>query len=126
MTGGCPELTRADPAAAVLTGAQVLDIAALAIRLTQRFDRPQDIEWAIDRAGRLWLLQARPMTALPDPVGWPPPGPGLWMRNFRLGEWLPEAMTTASDGNMPRMSSAEASASGRCRIRRPAGFSVLT
>lgn len=93
VTAGCPELTRADPAVAVLTGAQVLDIAALGTRVAQRFDRPQDIEWAIDRAGRLWLLQARPMTALPDPVGWPPPGPGLWMRNFRLGEWLPEAMT---------------------------------
>ena len=21
------------------------------------------------------------------------PGPGLWSRNFRLGEWLPEAVT---------------------------------
>ena len=33
------------------------------------------------------------MTALPEPVGWEPPVPGYWMRNFRLGEWLPEAMT---------------------------------
>ncbi len=33
------------------------------------------------------------MTALPEPVSWTPPGPGLWMRNFRLGEWLPEAVT---------------------------------
>jgi pyruvate,water dikinase len=41
----------------------------------------------------LWLLQARPMTALPEPVSWTAPGPGLWMRNFRLGEWLPEAVT---------------------------------
>ena len=43
--------------------------------------------------GRLWLLQARPMTALPELVLWTAPGPGLWMRNFRLGEWLPEAVT---------------------------------
>jgi pyruvate,water dikinase len=41
----------------------------------------------------LWLLQARPMTALPDPVDWTPPTPGYWMRNLRLGEWLPEPMT---------------------------------
>jgi rifampicin phosphotransferase len=41
----------------------------------------------------LWLLQARPMTALPDPVDWTPPAPGYWMRNLRLGEWLPEPMT---------------------------------
>ena len=41
----------------------------------------------------MWLLQARPMTALPDPVDWTPPTPGYWMRNLRLGEWLPEPMT---------------------------------
>jgi pyruvate,water dikinase len=41
----------------------------------------------------VWLLQARPMTALPDPVDWTPPAPGYWMRNLRLGEWLPEPMT---------------------------------
>ncbi len=33
------------------------------------------------------------MTALPEPVSWTAPGPGLWSRNFRLGEWLPEAVT---------------------------------
>jgi rifampicin phosphotransferase len=33
------------------------------------------------------------MTALPDPVDWAPPSPGYWMRNLRLGEWLPEPMT---------------------------------
>src|SRR5215208_4974025 len=43
--------------------------------------------------GVLYLLQVRPMTALPEAVEWEPPAPGYWMRNFRLGEWLPEAMT---------------------------------
>jgi pyruvate,water dikinase len=33
------------------------------------------------------------MTALPDPAAWDPPGPGVWQRNFRLGEWLPEPVT---------------------------------
>src|SRR5215216_2335855 len=33
------------------------------------------------------------MTAVPETVSWTAPGRGLWMRNFRLGEWLPEAMT---------------------------------
>ncbi len=32
-------------------------------------------------------------TALPEPVAWDPPGPGVWQRNFRLGEWLPEPLT---------------------------------
>jgi rifampicin phosphotransferase len=78
----------------VLTAQQAQAVAQLAIRVADRFDgQPQDIEWAIDHQGLLWLLQARPMTAVPEPVSWTAPGPGLWMRNFRLGEWLPEALT---------------------------------
>jgi rifampicin phosphotransferase len=77
----------------VLTGQQAQAVADLARKIADRYGRPQDIEWAIDRDGRLWLLQARPMTALPEPVLWTAPGPGLWSRNFRLGEWLPEAVT---------------------------------
>jgi phosphohistidine swiveling domain-containing protein len=77
----------------VLTAGQAQQVAELARTIADRYERPQDIEWAIDRDGRLWLLQARPMTAIPEPVSWTAPGPGLWMRNFRLGEWLPEAVT---------------------------------
>lgn len=71
---------------------QVRAVAELARRVESRFGRPQDIEWAF-ADGRLFLLQARPMTALPDPVDWRAPGPGLWQRNFRMGEWLPEPLT---------------------------------
>jgi len=80
---------------------QARQVAELARRVQAHFATPQDLEWAItdDATGAggtgagLWLLQARPMTALPDPVTWKPPAPGYWMRNFRLGEWLPEPMT---------------------------------
>jgi phosphohistidine swiveling domain-containing protein len=83
---------------------QARQIATLARRVHAHLGSPQDLEWAIttDPSGRdgadgveggLWLLQARPMTALPDPVDWTPPAPGYWMRNLRLGEWLPEPMT---------------------------------
>src|SRR5215216_142697 len=71
---------------------QAVKIAELARRAEAHFGSPQDIEWAIS-GDELYLLQARPMTALPEPVEWKPPRPGYWMRNFRLGEWLPEAMT---------------------------------
>jgi len=71
---------------------QALEVAALARRVEAHFGPPQDVEWAIS-GGVLYLLQARPMTALPEAVEWEPPRPGYWMRNFRLGEWLPEAMT---------------------------------
>jgi phosphohistidine swiveling domain-containing protein len=86
--------TRRTPDGPVLDEQQARAVAELARRVADRYDgQPQDIEWAIDTRGMLWLLQARPMTAVPEPVSWAAPGPGLWMRNFRLGEWLPEAVT---------------------------------
>ena len=89
-----PQRTRRSSAGAdVLDEAQAGQIAAMATRIAAHYGPPQDIEWAIDTKGMLWLLQARPMTALPEPVAFTAPGPGLWMRNFRLGEWLPEAVT---------------------------------
>jgi pyruvate,water dikinase len=75
-----------------ITAEQAVKIAELARRVEEHFGSPQDIEWAIS-GDELYLLQARPMTAMPEPVEWKPPRPGYWMRNFRLGEWLPEAMT---------------------------------
>jgi len=75
-----------------LTAGQAHEVAQLARRVEAHFGSPQDVEWAIS-GDALYLLQARPMTALPDHVEWKPPRPGYWMRNFRLGEWLPEAMT---------------------------------
>lgn len=68
-------------------------VAALGRRIEGVLGGPQDIEWALDSRGDVILLQARPMTALPAAVDWAAPGPGLWFRNFRLGEWLPDPMT---------------------------------
>ncbi len=39
------------------------------------------------------LLQARAMTALPEPVTWTAPHAGAWLRNFRLGEWIGAPVT---------------------------------
>lgn len=59
-----------------LTDEQIRAVAALARRVERHFHHPQDIEWAI--AGeQLYLLQARPITALTqmaDPDGMP----NLW------------------------------------------------
>ncbi len=78
---------------AAITREQAREIAALARRVEAHFGGvPQDVEWALER-GRLYVLQARPMTALPDEVDWTPPEPGYWLRTFRLGEWLSDPMT---------------------------------
>lgn len=58
---------RDEPADAVPLPTAVLhELARLGTRVAAHFGRPQDIEWA-HAEGRVWLLQARPMTALPPP-----------------------------------------------------------
>ncbi|HEX6128604.1 MAG TPA: PEP/pyruvate-binding domain-containing protein [Candidatus Limnocylindria bacterium] len=72
---------------------QALEIAAEARRIAHIRGMPQDIEWAIDTEGTLWILQARPMTALPPDVSWVPAARGAYHRSFRFGEWIGEPVT---------------------------------
>lgn len=44
-----------------LTTGQVIELARQAISIEKHFRKPQDIEWAIDRAGKIIILQARPL-----------------------------------------------------------------
>jgi phosphohistidine swiveling domain-containing protein len=54
-----------------LPDAQILELADLCQRVAEAYDSPQDIEWAW-AGGKLYLLQARPITTLfPTPVGVP-------------------------------------------------------
>ena len=57
---------------------------------------PQDMEWAL-AGGELFLLQARPMVFMDntnDGIKWRSPVPGAsWRHNWRLGEWIPHAVT---------------------------------
>ena len=68
-------------------------VAREARRIADARGTPQDIEWAIDGDGSLWILQARPMTALPPDVSWIAPAPGAYTRMLRLGEWIAEPVT---------------------------------
>lgn len=65
-----------------ITVDQARTVAELARRVEAHFGAPQDIEWAL-AGGRVWLLQARPITALPAsaaiPVEVPP---GFWQRDL--------------------------------------------
>ncbi|WP_020576405.1 PEP/pyruvate-binding domain-containing protein [Actinopolymorpha alba] len=47
-----------------LTRAQLAELHQVGQRLQGHFGAPQDIEWAIDGDGTLWLLQSRPITTL--------------------------------------------------------------
>ncbi|MHB8420700.1 MAG: PEP/pyruvate-binding domain-containing protein [Myxococcales bacterium] len=86
------ELLRTREGERALSPAQARAVAVTARDIERHFGRPQDVEWAF-AGGELWVLQARPMTALPEAVEWRPPTPGHWMRDFRIGEWLSGPMT---------------------------------
>lgn len=54
----------------LLSESDAIAVSALARDCETACGRPQDIEWAIDEGGKLWLLQSRPITTLgltPDP-----------------------------------------------------------
>ncbi|MDQ4093055.1 MAG: phosphoenolpyruvate synthase, partial [Actinomycetota bacterium] len=72
--GGTEKVTRpADAEQPCLQDAQIRHLVALGRRVQAHYGAPQDIEWALDGAGALWLTQARPITTLyPLPV--PPDG----------------------------------------------------
>ncbi len=85
-------MCRAAPEGAI-DADQALAVTELARRVEAHFGgTPQDIEWAL-AGGQLVLLQARPITALPELVEWKAPLPGAWIRHFRLGEWLGDPVT---------------------------------
>lgn len=70
----------------------IRQVAHIAGRVAIELGKPQDIEWAWD-GKELWIVQARPITELPDDVSWDPPAPGMYHRSFRFGEWIPEPVT---------------------------------
>jgi len=56
-----------------LTDEQLVALAKLGMQVEAHFGAPQDIEWAIDDSGKIWLTQARPITTLfPLPADAPP------------------------------------------------------
>jgi phosphohistidine swiveling domain-containing protein len=66
LTGGGTEqqvLSEADETSC-LTDEQIRALAKLGARVEDHFGAPQDTEWAIDDAEKLWLTQARPITTL--------------------------------------------------------------
>jgi pyruvate,water dikinase len=74
LTGQQPE-----PATGCLTTAQLEQLRAVGERLQRRAGAPQDVEWAFDRDGTLWLLQSRAITTLfPLPEA-SRPGPGVYL-----------------------------------------------
>lgn len=83
--GGAGEPVNTSGQHDAITAEQASEIAELAERVAEVMGGPTDIEWA--RAdGNLYLLQARPITALADPAPDPlpiaiDPPPGFWAKD---------------------------------------------
>jgi rifampicin phosphotransferase len=62
----------ASPDHACLSDDQIRALPALGARVEALYETPQDMEWAIDPSGQVFLLQTRPITTLfPLPAGAP-------------------------------------------------------
>jgi rifampicin phosphotransferase len=78
-----------DKAAAVL--------AELGVRIEKHYGAPQDVEWA-RAAGEFFIVQARPITALPEPEAAPPtewsvPDPKAFYFRASIVEQLPDPLS---------------------------------
>jgi pyruvate,water dikinase len=86
----------AEATGAVMTDDTARLLAAEGARIAAAFGSPQDIEWTIDAGGRIWFVQARPITALPPKSVLPPKGGSyktvLWS-NANVNENFPEPIT---------------------------------
>lgn len=81
-----------DPGPEVLSADEANEIARLCREVEDALGGPQDVEWAIDDDG-VWLLQARPITALPlEPEARPNPRTS-WERS---DAFFPEPITPLS------------------------------
>lgn len=48
----------------VLSDDLIKKLGEMAIKIENHYSAPQDIEWAIDKAKKIWLLQSRPVTTI--------------------------------------------------------------
>ena len=78
-----------------LDDAQLAALERLGRRAEVHFGSPQDLEWAIDGGGAVWLTQSRPITTLypmPEQRRRPGPGPRVYLC-FSLAQGLTRPLT---------------------------------
>ncbi len=58
LQAGTPDEMRQRPC---LTAPQIKELALLSMQIERYYGKPQDVEWAIDRNGKIFILQSRPL-----------------------------------------------------------------
>jgi pyruvate,water dikinase len=69
------ELQAARPDATAISERQAMEVAGLAWRLEDALASPVDVEWAIDRSGKVFILQVRPQCGAGGDAGVPQAAP---------------------------------------------------
>ncbi len=85
---------------AVLSDAQSRELAGLGTAIERLYGGPMDIEWAL-AGGKFAIVQARPVTALPDEAAgldqaaleWPLPHPKAVLARGSFAEFVPEPVS---------------------------------
>jgi pyruvate,water dikinase len=91
--GGTQRFTAAATDQLCLTVEQTRELARIGDTVERHYGAPQDIEWAFDPDGRLWLTQTRPITTLyPLPEGKEPRDLRVYL-NFNVAQGLYRPMT---------------------------------
>jgi pyruvate,water dikinase len=77
----------------VLNNARVKELARLGLKIENLYGAPMDIEWAL-AGGRFAIVQARPVTTLPEPpLDWPVPAPKVMLSRASFAELLPDPVS---------------------------------
>ena len=69
--------------------ARLGELGRIAATLEEGLGGPQDVEWAIDRSGSLYLVQSRPITAIPTVSASQPAGPPVRWSDANVNENFP-------------------------------------
>jgi phosphohistidine swiveling domain-containing protein len=89
-----PEALRKAP---VLDDTAAAQLTALGVQIEQLYSQPMDIEWAMV-GSQFFILQARPITALPTietvtPITWPKPPRGVMYGRTSFAEQIPNPVS---------------------------------
>jgi pyruvate,water dikinase len=126
--GGVERVEQQDGSLPSLTDEQITALTHLGRRVQDHYGSPQDIEWALDGSGRLWLTQARPITTLyplPDDVEGDGTRASMCMS---LAQGLTRPITPMGMAAFRLIATSIASAAGRPPpdpLRGPAAFQAI-
>jgi pyruvate,water dikinase len=109
-TGAYEVRTDTGPGPAPLTTEFVTRLVREAAQWVAALGEPLDLEWALDPAGRIWWLQARPITTQRDPTPPPDIDPGchgaedgaitVWT-NVNVRETMPSHASASTSARRP-------------------------